>query len=150
MTEKLMAEIDAKTAAIEAQTTTVARRGRGQEDRADQARPRPSASASTSRRWAAPTPTTRYVFAEGLPADLRARHLLRRPGHLLDRPEGLRADHARQARLRLRHSGERYHHHEAIVGSGRGRQERLTPISAAEKSTLLAEADSVLVFPNCS
>ena len=122
-TEKLKAEIDAKTAAIEAQTTKAARRGQGQVGQAVQggqgrALPAPGQGAGRRRRLRA------LHLRRGSAGRPPRGHLLRRPGHPLDRPERLRADHARQARLR--HSGERYHPHEAIVGSGRRRQERLS------------------------
>ena len=70
-TEKLRAEIDAKTAAIEAKTTKVLGEADRQEDRADPARPRPTATGSTSRRSGSPDAYNKYVFAEGLPDDLR-------------------------------------------------------------------------------
>ena len=45
-------------------------------------RPRPSGSSSWSRRWAAPSRTSRYIFAEGLPADLRLGIFYAGPGTL--------------------------------------------------------------------
>ena len=81
MTEKLKAEIDAKTAAIEAQTTRLL--GEAKASRSSwPRRPRPSGSSSWSRRWAAPDSYERYIFAEGLPADLRVGIFYAGPGTL--------------------------------------------------------------------
>ena len=98
-TEKLRAEIDAKTAAIEAQTTEVlgeatakktelTRRGRG--------RPLPAIRPGARQ----PRRLQQVRLRRGPPPRPPARGLLRRARDLLDRPEGVRADDARQARLR--------------------------------------------------
>ena len=96
MTEKLRAEIDAKSAAIEAQTTRVLGEAKAQsiklakEAKAERVQ-------LLVKAMGGPDPYERYIFAEGLPAGPQGRHLLRRPGHALDRPERVRANDARQA-----------------------------------------------------
>ena len=118
MTEKLRAEIDAKTAAIEAQSTSCSARPRpvGQAGQGGQGRAAPAPGQGDRR--------SRFVRALHLrrgPARRPAGgHLLRRPGHLLDRPEGVRADDARQARL-----GEPAP--ESVRPTGRERNQGMSP-----------------------
>ena len=120
MTEKLKAEIDAKSAAIEAQTTRVLGEAKAQSVKL--------AKEAKAERFqllvkamGGPESYERYIFAEGLPADLRVGHLLRRAGHPLDRPEGLRANHARQGR---RGDPGRCHGHRKSTRAGRRRQQQ--------------------------
>ena len=96
-TERLRAEIDAKTAIVQAQITkTLGEANAKTIELANQA------EAERYRQYVqslgGPDAYNRYVFAEGLLQGPPAGRLLRRPRHLLDRPEGLRAGDARQDR----------------------------------------------------
>lgn len=81
MTEKLRAEIDAKTAAIEAQTTKLLGEAKAQSVKL--------AKEAKAERFqllvkamGGPEPYERYIFAEGLPADLRLGIFYAGPGTL--------------------------------------------------------------------
>ena len=81
MTEKLRAEIDAKTAAIEAQTTRVLGQAKAQsvklakEAKAERLQ-------LLVKAMGGPGPYERYIFAEGLPADLKVGIFYAGPGTL--------------------------------------------------------------------
>ncbi len=81
MTEKLKAEIDAKTAAIEAQTTRVLGEAKAQsvklakEAKAERLQ-------LLVKAMGGPDPYERYIFAEGLPADLKLGIFYAGPGTL--------------------------------------------------------------------
>ena len=122
MTEKLRAEIDAKTRGHRGPDDQGARRGQGQVGQAGQGgqgRAVPASGQGDGR----PRLLRALHLRRGSAGRPAGGHLLRRPGHPLDRPEGVRADDARQARLR--DASRRHDDPETIHGTGQGRQVRL-------------------------
>ena len=80
-TEKLRAEIDAKTAAIEAQTTRVLGAAKAQSVKLSK-EARAERSQLLVKAMGGPDSYERYIFAEGLPADLRVGIFYAGPGTL--------------------------------------------------------------------
>ena len=119
MTEKLKAEIDAKTRDHRGPVDQGARRGQGQVGQAGQGgqgRAAPATGQGDGR-----ARLVRALRLRRRPARRPASgHLLRRPGHPLDRPERVRADDARQARLRGTRSRFEREANDQAGGRGRG------------------------------